>query len=216
MAHPNSKKAKADRAKQAQVRREPSQPHDPVEIARREKAAAARQDRAAKQRRAAARSKAARIVGAAVVVGLLSFGLFTLVKPDPELAGVERPTDQGRGHVAQATFTDSQPTSGPHSASAPGCRTYTESLDPALAVHALEHGAVLLWFDPTKPELSAELEAETARFDTQVIISPGADMASPIVATAWNRRARFDSVTSDIGDFVKTYRFRGPEKVDCS
>jgi hypothetical protein len=216
MARQGSKKSKADKAKRAQARRERSQNQDPVEIARKERATAARQDRLAKRNRAAARSKAAMIVGSIVLVGLLGFGLFTLVKPAAELAGVERPTDLGRGHVENATYPDSQPTSGPHSASAPGCTTYTEPLDPALAVHALEHGAVVLWFDPAQPELSAELEAETARFDTHVAISPGVDMSSPIVATAWNRRASFTSVSSDIGDFVETYRFRGPESEDCS
>ena len=52
-------------------------------------------------------------------------------------------------------------------------------------------------------------------FDQRVILSPNASMTDPIVATAWNRLKRYESVGSEIEEFITTYRGRGPERIGC-
>ncbi|MFQ5557232.1 MAG: DUF3105 domain-containing protein, partial [Acidimicrobiales bacterium] len=97
----------------------------------------------------------------------------------------------------------------------PPCGVYSTPLDPSLAVHALEHETVVLWYDPARPEIGAELAALVGRWDSPVIVSPSDRIDEPIVATAWNRRKGYDEVTAEVEEFVDIYRRRGPENVPC-
>ncbi|HJT94737.1 MAG TPA: DUF3105 domain-containing protein [Mycobacterium sp.] len=143
--------------------------------------------------------------------------MWAATRPDPELAGVTRPKNLGGGHVAAATFDSPTPTSGPHDERAPECGNYPEPLELPLAVHGLEHGAVVLWYDAARPELADELATATQRWTSHVIISPNTSIDRPVVATAWNRMKTYDKATDPgIADFVGTYRKRGPERVSCS
>ena len=135
--------------------------------------------------------------------------------PSAELADVERPPDSGRGHVEAASYQDGSPTSGAHSAAAPRCGAYSSPLPRDLAVHGLEHGTVVLWYDTTNPNLGSELSALMATWGSHVIVSPSSELDAPIVATAWNRRMRFSEVSVEVEEFIDTYRNRGPEKVAC-
>lgn len=152
-----------------------------------------------------------------VVVGL-GAGAWYLLGPDPEVAGVERLRSAGRDHVPanQASYDAPAPTSGPHPASAPSCGPTSTPLDLGLAVHALEHGAVVVWY---QPELGEELRQpllEILReWDSHWILSPNPDIDDPVVATAWNRRKVFDGAGDGVLEFVDTYRGRGPERVAC-
>jgi hypothetical protein len=174
--------------------------------------------KAQEQRAKARRARLRRIrngflaVAATFIIGV---GLWIAFRPDPELAGVERPPSRGGGHVAGATYASAFPTSGPHDPRAPTCGTYRDGLDAALAVHALEHGTVVLWFDPERPELVEELQAATSEFDSHVIIAANDAVDGRVVATAWNRRQSYEPTDPDITEFVRTYRRRGPERVAC-
>jgi len=160
-------------------------------------------------------SAAAWLVGI-VVVGGLGFVLFNELRPGPELAGVERVSSAGRGHIDGATYATPTPTSGAHSAGSPRCGVVPTPLDPALAVHALEHGVVVLWYDTTRPDLGAELAALANTWDSHVIVSPSSALSDPIVATSWNRIKAYPDFVDEIDEFIDTYRERGPERVPCS
>lgn len=148
-----------------------------------------------------------------VVVGIAGY---VLVRPDPELPGVERPPDLGRGHVAAPTFESAAPTSGPHLAEAPRCGVFTQPLDLGLAVHALEHGVVVVWYgSELDEERRARLENLVEEWGSHVIVAPAESLAAPIVATAWNRRERYSSPEGELRRFIDTYRRRGPERVGC-
>ncbi len=142
--------------------------------------------------------------------------LFLLVKPDAEFAGVERPRNEGRAHVAQASYATATPTSGAHSANGSRCGVFSQALPLDLAVHGLEHGAVVIWYSPDLAEVERRNLIEMVnRWDSHVIVSPNPGLADPIVATAWNRLMRFDNAGEDLARFVDMYRERGPEKVAC-
>lgn len=85
-----------------------------------------------------------------------------------------------------------------------------------LAVHALEHGAVVLWHRPDLPaEDLARLEEIVARWESHVILSPNPGIDDDVVATAWNRRKAYTAADPELDRFIETYRRRGPESVDC-
>jgi hypothetical protein len=148
------------------------------------------------------------------VGGLFAAAAYFFLKPDPELAGVVRPPDRGREHRTGAVSYDTPtPTSGPHAPTAPRCGFHEEPLALPLAVHALEHGVVVVWFSDDR--LAAPLRELMGRFRSHVVVSPNPRIRAPIVATAWHRLKRYQAVTDDLEDFVRIYRGRGPERVKC-
>lgn len=195
-----------------------SRPPDTRTQAKRErreqrKAAEAAAARAARRRRLAVRWTVG-VVAVAVAAGI---GYLAL-RPDPEVPGVERRPNEGRAHVepAEVAYDDAAPTSGAHLASAPACGAAPSQLDPGLAVHALEHGAIVLWYDDAREDLAEQLGDVLDEWDSHWIISPNSDIAEPIVATAWNRRMTFEEADDPVlREFVETYRERGPERVSC-
>jgi hypothetical protein len=197
----------ADRAKQAEKR------------ARREERQAA--DARAKQvanRKRRTRTGLAVLV-AVVVVGAIGFVIVDKATLD-ELPGVSKQAYEGRGHsapgqaVAYATAT---PTSGLHAASSPRCGVYSQQMPAEFAVHSLEHGAVVIWYQPSlaTDEISG-LRAVVNRFDDRVVLSPNADLTQPVVATSWNRLKAYNGADPELEQFIETYRNRGPESFNCA
>ena len=171
---------------------------------------AAARRRAARRRRLRSAGIAAVALAVVAVIGYLVF------RGDPEVAGVTKPPDEGRGHVAGASYDSATPTSGEHNAAAPRCGVTAEPLPADLAVHGLEHGAVVVWH---RPDVDAELRSAAAdllaEWDSHWILTPNPGIEEPFVATAWNRLMAFDAPDAALSEFVETYRQRGPEEVDC-
>ncbi len=209
-------------------RRPPAKKKPTAEAA--EKAAAKKARRAERQRlEAEARAKAARkaklrkaalaAAGGAVVV-LAAFFVFSLLQPGTEVAGVEKPPNQGRDHLLAGqtwNYPTATPTSGTHAPNAPAtCGMIPGGLPLEFAVHALEHGVVVVWY---RPDLAADLEPQLstmiAEWDSHVIAAPNPGISEPLVATAWNRLKRFDEFSPEVAEFVDAYRRRGPENLPC-
>lgn len=195
---------------------------DPAKTAAKRARRAERQAQEAEARLKAKRRKKLK-VGAAIGVvviaaGAAGFALYQELFPG-ELPGVISMPSQGRTHLTvgqSATYETATPTSGSHAASSPGCGVYQSEFPLESAIHALEHGTVVLWY---RPDLDAgelaELRALVNAYDNQLILAPNPDLTSPIVATAWNRLRPYSGYDIQIRDFVDTYRDRGPERVDC-
>ncbi len=158
------------------------------------------------------------IAGAGLVALLVI--VFVVARPDPELPGVERPQNLGGGHLAagqSGSYPSATPTSGRHAPSAPRCGVTTSPLALELAVHALEHGVVVVWHRPDISEADLTALYEVAgRFDSHLIVSPNPGIEDPIVATAWNRLARYDAPGEELAEFIDVYQQRGPERLPCS
>lgn len=149
-------------------------------------------------------------------IAVVSIVAIVLLRPDPEVPGVERPPDRGRGHGEGTRYETATPTSGKHPVQSPGCSDYSKPLEPGLAVHALEHGAVVVWYRADREdELRPALGDLAAQWDSHVVLSPNGSLPSPIVATAWNRLARYERPGEDLRRFIDTYRRRGPEREKC-
>lgn len=196
-----------------------------------EKAAAKKARREERQRlEAEARAQAARKAkirqgmlwtAGVAVLALAGFFVFTLFQASEEVVGVEKPVSLGREHLlAGQTFNyaSATPTSGTHAPNAPSqCGVVNGDLPLEFAVHALEHGVVVIWY---RPDLAAELVPELTTmiqdWDSHVIVAQNPGITEPLVATAWNRLKTFDEVSPDVAEFIDVYRRRGPESVQCN
>lgn len=159
------------------------------------------------------------LVALAVVAVLVA--LVAGSRPNPN-AGVAQ-ADDGRGHVPACTAGDysSVPaTSGCHDASPTSWGVYTTPQLESTVVHNLEHGGIVIWYQPD--QLNAEQIGELEDFvNTQVqsnrfkvILSPwgGEDFDHPIALTAWQYLLYQDAVDMGvIRDFVSIHYGDAPE-----
>jgi len=130
------------------------------------------------------------------------------------LPGVEVPTLPSP-HIARlgaphAGYSTVPPTSGPHLAwtIAPG--VYQEAVADELAVHALEHGHVVLRYAPSTPADEVERLAELARrYPRDVVLAPYPQLDRGVALTAWGRLDRLSTVdTERVERFVRLLRGR--------
>lgn len=205
--HKGSGKKPVDKQKQAEKR------------ARREE----RKIAEAKARATASRKKKIR-TGLSVAAGVLvvgTAGFFIVQKAIPEeLPGVETQTNNGRGHVTNnesVAYGTATPTSGSHSGRAPGCGILGQPLPPEFAVHALEHGVVVIWYQPSlETSVINDLTSMVRQYDDRVILAPNPSLTDPVVATAWTRLKTYSDADPEITSFIETYRNRGPESLRCA
>ena len=115
------------------------------------------------------------VLAAVVVVGAIGFVIVDKATLD-ERPGVSKQAYEGRDHVESGqtvAYATATPTSGTHAASSPQCGIYSQQMPAEFAVHSLEHGAVVIWYQPSlATEEISGLEAIVNRFDDRVILSP--------------------------------------------
>lgn len=141
---------------------------------------------------------------------------------DALLTGVERTPSRGTDHVPRGTDLDYDrvpPLSGPHYAGTVEAGFYEESQPLGDVVHTLEHGAVVVYYDPgaLTPEAERSLREWAAAHDGHwssvvVVPHPDVDPDSPYVLTAWRTELRTGSYDPDVvRAFLAEYLGRGPE-----
>lgn len=90
--------------------------------------------------------------------------------------------------IATVRYNSNPPTSGPHYpfVAAPGI--YASPVPDGLAVHALEHGHIVLDYTPGVATADlATLRAIAKRYPRDVVLTPHAGLNHPIALTAWGR-----------------------------
>ncbi|GCF13908.1 hypothetical protein Harman_18430 [Haloarcula mannanilytica] len=138
------------------------------------------------------------------------------------LADVQQFPNRGTSHVQQGTDIDYErvpPLSGTHYASTTDAGFYEET--PALGslVHTLEHGAVIIYYDPDtiSPEARESLRefasVHTGTWQSVVVApNPNDDPRAPYVVTAWQHELTMDSYDAEtVHAFLSEYLGRGPE-----
>lgn len=137
--------------------------------------------------------------------------LFAISKPGV-IEDVVIYEQQARGHndALRIAASDLPPVGGAHHSQWQACGIYGEPIDPARAIHALEHGAVWITYDPRLPAAQlADLQALAAGQDF-LLLSPFPDQRSPIVLSAWGVQLEVqDSDDGRIPAFISRYRL-GP------
>jgi cell division septal protein FtsQ len=161
--------------------------------------------------------------GLIVLVGVVVIGTAGFLIADrataSELPGVVKQNNEGRTHVETGVtvqYATATPTSGTHSEGAPRCGIFSQQLPTELAIHALEHGTVVIWYQPTLDDgVVTGLRDIVNRFDDRVVLSPNDALTDPVVATAWLRLKAYDGAHPELEEFITIYRGRGPESVPC-
>ncbi len=144
------------------------------------------------------------------------------VPDDPLLADAESFPSNGANHVSSDSDIDYErvpPLSGPHYSQAASADFYEERVPLGSLVHSLEHGYVVVYYDPgaITPEARADLQNLTATYDERwesVIAAPHPedDPASAYVVTAWQVRLATDEYDPEtVRAFMDAFRGRGPE-----
>jgi Protein of unknown function (DUF3105) len=218
------------------IKPEPSSPGGPNRLARKEEA---RKQREAIRRRMARRRflQRAGIVALAVAV-VAGVGAYVALKPNAaknagcgsvqtiapyDPASLDRAHINEQGQVktppAIASYRSQPPTSGPHGLNPLDAGTYAATPDLYRSIHSLEHGAVIIWFDP-RAAGSTELRKiqnfynQSANKD-HTIIAPysypekgGTLPASKkMVLVAWHHMEQCTNINlAAAKDFVKSFR----------
>lgn len=179
-------------------------------------------------------------IGGVLVVGVLLVALVVLLGsgPDPSV-GVQHP-DDGQTHVAVGTtcrsagdpcgpdpYSSTPATSGPHwdASAVANWGVYSTPQNESQLIHNLEHGGIVIWYDPDALDASGVETLE--RFVTsqvsqgisgrfKFILTPwgGEDpLPSPVVVTAWRWSLELDEAdTSAIEAFSREhYGVEAPE-----
>lgn len=183
-----------------------------------------RQAKVAAFKKEQARSKRNRIIGiwGAVAGSVLAVGLVVAIvvitsipKTDPssiELTGLQTWDVPGAVHVDpqpvdyKADYGMNPPAGGPHWGAWLNCGIYTEPQENERAVHALEHGAVWVTYNPDEVS-GGDLDTLRDRMPkTYSILSPYPGLDSPVVASAWGAQITMDDVKDERLDaFVAKY-----------
>jgi hypothetical protein len=135
---------------------------------------------------------------------------------------VETFTSEGGGHInpkdpAPAYDKTLPPTSGPHYPQSADYGYYEKHLPFELLVHNLEHGDIVIYYQPT---LSAETKEHLKYLSTftekgsGVIVVPNDDIKGEVVATAWTKNMTLSVFDEErLGQFIYEFIYEGPEKL---
>lgn len=138
------------------------------------------------------------------------------------LTDVEQFPSEGREHVppgTEITYDTMPPASGPHYDQTASAGFYTDRPSLGELVHSLEHGAVIVYYDPNQitPDARSNLEqlaaTHTEPFQSVIVVpTPVENPTSPYVLTAWQHKLSLDSYdTERVRAFLAEYLGRGPE-----
>ena len=175
------------------------------------------------------------VVGVLLAVALLAVLAFVVLAGDVSPIGQVVP-EAGREHISDgsppqvASLTSTPATSGPHWDSPAQWGVYQVPLSDAQTTHNLEHGGIVIWYDPERispedrVELTSFVESELAGSRFKFILSPwgghqvggavqNASFDHAIAVTAWTRLLYQDELDLDqVRAFADRYYQRlGPE-----
>ncbi|MGH8945871.1 MAG: DUF3105 domain-containing protein [Acidimicrobiia bacterium] len=168
---------------------------------------------------ALARARRRRIIiwSSAVGAALIIVAIIALRPVPEELSGVESFPQMGRDHLAEGEappdYNSTPATSGDHSSSPADCGIYITEIPDQVQVHNLEHGAVVIQYQPDLDQSDIQaLEAYARTKPSHILVAPRADLDDPVVVTSWTRMLRLptaDIATIDL--YYDQFAFSGPE-----
>ncbi|MGI8517521.1 MAG: DUF3105 domain-containing protein [Acidimicrobiia bacterium] len=171
--------------------------------------------RAAATRRLRNRRIITGAVIAAVLIGAVVF--FATRPPPPALANVQTFPDLGQAHLVAnepaPEYNSNPPTSGPHAPSPALCGIYRQPVSDIAQVHDLEHGVVVVQYDPAiSDEQRDQLEQFGRDAPSHVIVAPREGMDATIAVTAWTKLMTMDTADLEaIEAFYGQFAQAGPE-----
>ncbi len=135
-------------------------------------------------------------------------------------AGIETFPMEGRTHVEAGTvvvYGTDPPTSGNHYPYPQDGGYYEISIAAGFLVHAMEHGGVILYYNPASLTTAQKNSLRKIADDhpglySQAVCVPRNDPAYPLILTAWTHRLRLATYDqSRIDGFLALFLGQGPE-----
>lgn len=121
------------------------------------------------------------------------------------------------GSLASPEYNSVPPTSGTHSPFSAQCGIYLQTVPDIVQVHSLEHGAVLIQYNPEIDPADISALQEFAREKgSHMVVAPNPAVVPYIAMTAWT--VRMEMSTLDlvaVEAFWLDYANEGPERVPC-
>jgi hypothetical protein len=202
----------------------------------------AEQARKAQQRQSSRRANlvtagiAAVVIVAVVALVLSDNAPTTIPVPDGVAASaagcndVEQFAEQSRDHIDLGAehdpYNSSPPTSGPHYGTPADPGFYPNPLEPEQLVHNLEHGQIVIWYDPEAPASAvdgiqalvenANQRAQSSGFVEPLLAAPfeGLGPGFDYALAGWRNLQSCESYSrAAIDDFRAEWQGRGPEPV---
>ncbi len=98
------------------------------------------------------------------------------------------------------------PVGGTHRGLWQNCGFYADYIDNTRGVHALEHGAVWITYDPDLPQ--DQIDHLKSLTDQQfILVSPYPGMDAPVIASVWGKQIKLDGAFDDrLDPFISKYR----------
>lgn len=158
------------------------------------------------------------ILGGVVILGgATAIAMNVTQPPPPELEAVETFPDLGVEHLFEGDdvpeYNSDPPTSGPHAQAPAPCGIYRQPVPDVAVLHSMEHGAIVIHYDPRLDDGRRQQLEEIARsLGSETILAPRPEPPSPVVLTAWTKRLLLDDVDqSTIEVFRAEFANRSPE-----
>lgn len=132
---------------------------------------------------------------------------------------IETYDEQGRDHVEEGTqieYESIPPTSGPHYGNWADPGFYSSAMPPERLVHNLEHGQLVIWFDPAAPaDVRDDIEAFVDDNPVAILAAPYDQVPEGnFTITAWGAAMSCEQLSeAALADFREEYQGRGPENV---
>ncbi|CAN5577352.1 hypothetical protein BH20ACT21_BH20ACT21_21140 [soil metagenome] len=143
---------------------------------------------------------------------------------------VEQFAEQSRDHIDVGAehdpYNSTPPTSGPHYGTPADPGFYPNPLEPEQLVHNLEHGQLVIWYDPQASASAVEgiqalvedanSRAQRAGFVEPLLAAPfeGLDSGFDYSLSGWRNLQSCESYSrAAIDDFRAEFQGRGPEQV---
>lgn len=153
------------------------------------------------------------IVIGIIVVGVLGLGflVYLSARPDPPIEGLIQYPRPPRGHDDSVQYPFEEftlpPPGGIHFSTWQNCGVYEEVVEPGYAIHALEHGAVWISYQPDLPADEVAALQERVVDSTFLLLAPYPTLQSPIVLSAWGVQLEVDDANDGrIDRFIDKYR----------
>ncbi len=131
----------------------------------------------------------------------------------PTIEGVQQFERTNRDHThQQVAYQQTPPVGGAHTPTWIDCNAaaYENPVDTGKAVHALEHGAVWISYDPESVATSTVNRLQSY-LDNYSFLSPVANQGAPIKLSAWGHQLAVEGASDQrIQEFLDTYR-QGPQ-----
>jgi hypothetical protein len=131
---------------------------------------------------------------------------------------IEEHEEEGQDHVeVEPQYGTNPPTSGDHLQTPASAGFFDEPVRPGALVHNMEHGQIIIWYDPdAPPETIDAIEEIVDQEPAATIAVPWDELegSSDFAMTAWGASQHCRQVSQAVvDDFRKEYQGRGPENV---